>query len=636
MQYRREVDGLRAVAVLPVILFHAGFDAVRGGFVGVDVFFVISGYLITSILLAELRTGSFTLLGFYERRARRILPALFFVILACLPFAWFWLLPSDMKEFSDSLLAVTTFVSNVFFWQTSGYFDTATELKPLLHTWSLAVEEQYYLFFPLFLMVAWRLGTRAIVAMLAAIGLASLALAQWGTTANPDANFYLLPTRAWELLIGALAAFRLEQRTPGDSRPAVAEAGSAAGLAMIVAAILVYDHRTPFPSLYALLPTVGAVLVILYATPVTVTGRLLGSQAAVGVGLISYSAYLWHQPLFAFARHQQDGEPSSLLMAALSVATLGLAWFSWRVVETPFRNRQRVSRKRIFQFAAFGSAGFLVLGAAGTLSTGFAFRYPDPADRFLATLQMREVGLYVERRFNDRLMKPLDASDGRRKVLLIGDSFAQDVMNVLHESSLADGLQVSTRHISHRCGALWLPRERFAGHIDAGDRARCGTSGLHEDAALRRLVAAADEIWFAARWQPWQAVLVPESVAALTMQTGKVVRVFGTKEVGRVDIKALLALPRDERLRTRGQVGTETLDINSQLRNDLPAAQFVDVQTPLCGTVPGSCRLFDREGVLLSHDGRHLTPPGARWLGRQLAASGELQRPVARPQSAGN
>lgn len=158
MNYRREIDGLRALAVLPVILFHAGFETFSGGFVGVDVFFVISGYLITTIILSELEQGKFSIANFYERRARRILPALFFVLLVCIPFAWFWLLPSDMIDFSKSLVAVSVFASNIMFWRESGYFDTAAELKPLLHTWSLAVEEQYYVFFPLFLILFWKLG----------------------------------------------------------------------------------------------------------------------------------------------------------------------------------------------------------------------------------------------------------------------------------------------------------------------------------------------------------------------------------------------------------------------------------------------------------------------------------------------
>jgi peptidoglycan/LPS O-acetylase OafA/YrhL len=199
MKYRAEIDGLRALAVLPVILFHAGFEWFSGGFVGVDVFFVISGYLITTIIISEMADGKFSIINFYERRARRILPALFFVMAACLPFAWFWLAPTHLKNFGQSLAAVSTFSSNILFWWESGYFDTAAELKPLLHTWSLAVEEQFYLLFPLLLMITWRLGVRWILTLLALLFLCSLALAHWGAYNYPTASFYMLPTRGWEL-----------------------------------------------------------------------------------------------------------------------------------------------------------------------------------------------------------------------------------------------------------------------------------------------------------------------------------------------------------------------------------------------------------------------------------------------------
>jgi len=212
MKYRKEIDGLRTLAVLPVILFHAGCTTFSGGFVGVDIFFVISGYLITTIIVDEMEQGSFSLLNFYERRARRILPALFFVMLCTLPFAWFWMLPQDLKSFSQSLVALPLFASNVLFFLTSGYFDTANELKPLHHTWSLAVEEQYYVLFPLFLMLAWKLGKKWIILLLLLVAVVSVLAAQWGSTTHPSFTFYLLPTRGFEILIGALISLHINHK----------------------------------------------------------------------------------------------------------------------------------------------------------------------------------------------------------------------------------------------------------------------------------------------------------------------------------------------------------------------------------------------------------------------------------------
>lgn len=393
MRYRAEIDGLRAVAVIPVILFHAGFKTFSGGFVGVDIFFVISGYLITSIILSEMEEGKFSLLNFYERRARRILPALFFVMLVCLPFAWLWLVPADMMGFSQSLAAVSAFASNVLFWRTSGYFETAAELKPLLHTWSLAVEEQYYLLFPLFLIGAWRLGKRSILSLLVVAAIMSLAAAEWGSVKRPTASFYLLPTRGWELLIGVFVAFYYSNNRKQDFSRWVDQAWSTIGLMLLLYAIFVFDHQTPFPSLYTLVPTIGAALIVLFATPKTWVGALLGNPFLVGVGLISYSAYLWHQPLFAFAKHRSMDEPSKLLMGLLAVVSVVFAYFSWKYVETPFRSKQKFSREKIFTYATAGSVCFICVGLAGHFSGGFESRFDLPksvADSFKTTDKSKE------------------------------------------------------------------------------------------------------------------------------------------------------------------------------------------------------------------------------------------------------
>lgn len=384
MDYRREVDGLRALAVLPVILFHAGFEVFSGGFVGVDVFFVISGYLITTIILAELEQGKFSIINFYERRARRILPALFLVMLACLPFAWLWLLPSEMKGFAESLVAVPLFASNILFWRESGYFDAATELKPLLHMWSLAVEEQYYVFFPLFLMLAWRFGKRNILVLLAIFALASLGVAHWGSKADPAANFYLLPTRGWEFLIGAFVAFHLSAKIRTEPSRTVQEFGSVAGLGLLLYSVFVFDKSTPFPSLYTLVPTIGTALIILCATQATSVGRILSLKVFVGVGLISYSAYLWHQPLFAFARHRGLTQSDQSEFTFLVLLTLLLAWASWYFIEKLFRDKSSISRNSIFLFGITGSLFFVSLGLLGHFNNGNMAQLDAEQESFLA------------------------------------------------------------------------------------------------------------------------------------------------------------------------------------------------------------------------------------------------------------
>lgn len=365
MDYRREIDGLRALAVVPVILFHAGVGSFSGGFVGVDMFFVISGYLITTILLAELTLGKFSIVNFYERRARRILPALFLTTLVGLPLAWFTLLPFEIRDYAQSLVAVSVFASNILFWQKSGYFDSAAEFKPLLHTWSLAVEEQYYVLFPLLLMVLWPLGRRAIVAVLAVAFVASLAAAQWAAHAAPTAAFYLLPTRGWELLLGAFAALYLGHADPARFDRRLCEVAGWSGLGLIAYAIFAFDKTTPFPGLYALLPTVGTVLIIVYARADNAVGQWIGNRYCVGIGLISYSAYLWHQPLFAFARHATVAAPGGPLLLLLAALALVLAYLSWRYVEAPWRQRARIKRPLVFGTAVLGSLCLFAVGMLG-------------------------------------------------------------------------------------------------------------------------------------------------------------------------------------------------------------------------------------------------------------------------------
>jgi len=454
--YRREIDGLRAVAVLPVILFHAGIGGFGGGYVGVDVFFVISGYLITSIILGARAEGGFSLIHFYERRARRILPALFFMIAVCLPVAWIWLLPADMRNFAQSVAAVSLFASNFLFWWQSGYFAAAAEMKPLLHSWSLAVEEQYYLFFPVLMLLLWRFAPRRVGAALLVIALASLAASHWMAYAHPAAAFFLLPTRAWELAIGALLALHHAGRS--SERPAgrFREWGGIAGLCLIAAAVVGYDKSTPFPSLYALAPTLGAAMVIEYATAGSLAGRLLGSRLLVGIGLVSYSAYLWHQPVLVFARYIAPSPPGLPLLAGLILLSFVLAAFTWRYVERPFRNPAIIGRRGLWLSALCIGLLFLGFGVAGHVTKGFESYYLDHrlnedqkaalriiqaqagrdiyehmADNGDCVFWSRRITPEVERRYADctRRFGP--------GVVVLGDSHAMNIYNLLAKAGAA-------------------------------------------------------------------------------------------------------------------------------------------------------------------------------------------------------
>jgi peptidoglycan/LPS O-acetylase OafA/YrhL len=440
MKYRPEIDGLRALAVVPVILFHAGFELFSGGFVGVDVFFVISGYLITTILIEDIESQRFSLVNFYERRARRILPALFFVMLVCIPFAWKWMLPNQMKDFSQSLAAVSLFASNLLFWKESGYFDAAAEQKPLLHTWSLAVEEQYYVLFPIFLFLAWRYGKNRVFWMIVVMASISLLLSEWGWRNKATANFYLAPTRAWELFSGSIAAF-IVQKNGVQKNNFLA----LLGLAAIIFSIFAYDESTPFPSVYALVPVLGVVLLILFADKETSAARLLGTKIFVGVGLISYSAYLWHQPLFAFARIRLVENPSSVQMLTLIASSIVLAYFSWRYIEKPFRQRDLTNRKAIFSFSLIGILCFLFIGYQGHSTNGFKSIILN--DRELAVLETTERSREPTCEYAvDKCFEFLEHGE-KDTILLLGDSNAYHFSSGLR--NLADDMSYDLVQLTH-------------------------------------------------------------------------------------------------------------------------------------------------------------------------------------------
>ncbi|MFX0540147.1 acyltransferase family protein [Roseovarius sp. S4756] len=370
MRYRPEIDGLRAVAVIPVILFHAGFAPFAGGYVGVDVFFVISGYLITTILISEREAGTYSLLGFYERRARRILPALFVVLLVTIPFAWRWLAPDPFDDYARSGAFAALFLSNFHFLEKSSYYDIGSALRPLLHTWSLAVEEQFYLLFPLVLVPLGAFARRKFLVVFLILSVLSLALAEWGWRNYPGQNFYFTFSRLWELLAGSICAAILFARPRMRS-----DVAALAGLAMILWSVFNYTAATPFPSVYALVPIVGTALVILFADTGTRAARLLSAAPMIWVGLVSYSAYLWHQPLFAFARIRSIEEPPLWVMALLSAVTLGLAWLTMRYVETPFRRRSLLpGRRGLLSVSVAGIAGFAALGFSGVATDGYPSR----------------------------------------------------------------------------------------------------------------------------------------------------------------------------------------------------------------------------------------------------------------------
>ena len=377
LSYRPDIDGLRALAVLPVVLFHLGSGGlVDGGFAGVDVFFVISGYLITTIIQRDLIRGCFTLSGFYERRILRIFPALFTVLAVSLILAWFTLLPQDFEYFGRTLTATASFSSNILFWLNSGYFAPDSEFIVLLHTWSLAVEEQFYIFFPLILLALARKAPHTRILFLSILFLISLALALWVIEAARSFAFYSLPTRAWELIAGSLLALvtlpSLQARTMHIL--------SLTGPVFIMLAVVGYNDGTQFPGAPALLPVVGALLVIYTGQHGLFAGqRMLSLKPAVFFGKISYSLYLWHWPVIVFFKYGTSWELTSLWQIVLLCLCIVLAYLSWRFIEQPARKQEMLRGSKLLFSALLCCVFFAVIGAIITSKKGVP-------ERFLADL----------------------------------------------------------------------------------------------------------------------------------------------------------------------------------------------------------------------------------------------------------
>ena len=448
MKYRREIDGLRALAVMPVILFHTGFIVISGGFVGVDIFFVISGFLITTIIINEMECESFSLINFYERRARRILPALFVVITCSLFWAWFSIPPDAFKDFGKSLIAVSFFSSNFLFVLTSAYFDIRSELKPLLHTWSLAVEEQYYLIFPIFLLYLRLVSKRIIVVILLNIIIISIILAEWGSRKYPIISFYLLPTRGFEILIGSVLAMIMNINGKNILKNQIInEYASLSGLILVIYSIFAFDSKTPWPSLYTLIPTIGAGLIIFFSSEKNLVGNLLANKFLVGTGLISYSAYLWHQPIIAFSKNRSlsgNEEVNSLLIIT---STIILAYFTWQFIEKPFRNIKIISSKFILYFSIIGTLFFSVTGLLIYKSNGFRNddgRIPPNIKWFSLSEKLDIIGdLCIPKPYNQSGISLCEFGDinSKRNIILYGDSHAQAISEELNKYFLKNNIK---------------------------------------------------------------------------------------------------------------------------------------------------------------------------------------------------
>jgi peptidoglycan/LPS O-acetylase OafA/YrhL len=432
--HRDDIDGLRAVAVIPVLLFHFKTGLFSGGFTGVDIFFVISGFVIANSISTDMQRGDFSIANFYFKRVRRIFPALIATVIVSTVAATIILLPSDLVDYNRSLISTGWFVSNIYFWKASGYFATSAQLKPLLHTWSLAVEEQYYLVAPLAFMLIGRFGKGRWSAYLIPICILSFITSVVAVFVAPTANFFLFPTRMWELLLGAIIAF---SSLPAPKSLLVRNLIAALGLIMILFGMVIINESDPFPGWNALFPCIGTALIIqsgigFHIPEMAAINRMLATRPFVAIGLISYSLYLVHWPIASFTRYLTLREPSTLESLLMLAASLVLAWLSWRYIERPFRKIGQMRSRKVLISGAAAMLATFVAGTVGILNGGFPLRYPDFIDRTISGVEDWGGDLCFHQNqskagdWSAEVCTRIHGSNGR--ILLWGDSFAAQYM----------------------------------------------------------------------------------------------------------------------------------------------------------------------------------------------------------------
>lgn len=437
--YRPEIDGLRALAVVAVLLCHANFTLFSGGFVGVDVFFVISGFLITSLIAADLRQGSFSFINFWERRIRRILPPLIVVLIPVLIAGWFLHLPSDYKMLGQQVAAQSAFSSNVLFKSQAGYFDEASSVKPLLHTWSLSVEEQFYLFFPVVFVFLWRRKPQHLRFYLLGFAFVSYIWAAIIVHNSPSSAFYLLPFRAWELVLGALLALRGQALPLSRMGKEVMGWG---GLALIVVSVLFFSEETPFPWA-ALPPCLGAALMILSnQSGLNGAGRVLALRPVVFIGLISYSLYLWHWPIISFVRYAEFMPFTPVVAVACLALSFFLAVLSWKFVETPFRRKIFLPSTGQAYAAGIGSLALCgLIGLGLHFTNGFPARLDPQVVRYAAGVtdtnpHRKACDKPRPERFKNDEVCQTNPDSGRKPAFIVwGDSFADALAPLFYDLS---------------------------------------------------------------------------------------------------------------------------------------------------------------------------------------------------------
>lgn len=623
LEYRPDIDGLRAIAVLAVIGFHAFPEFVPGGFVGVDVFFVISGYLISGIILKSLDENSFSISGFYSRRIRRIFPALIIVLLICLVGGWFLLFADEYKQLGVHTVAGSSFVSNFALWHEAGYFDGTATSKPLLHLWSLGIEEQFYLLWPVLLLVLYRIHPRSIPLAIAGIALSSFLLGAITVDVDPTEAFYSPASRLWELLFGSALAARSDRvdRFFGTNSRNVR---SALGLGCMVIAFFAFDKDFLFPGWWALLPVVGAFLVISAGSTHGLNRTFLSASPLVKIGLISFPLYLWHWPLISFAHIIESGQPSVFLRSTAVAASFLLAWVTYRYVEIPVRRRPnpKVTIYLVTSLVMVGAIGFQIKNFDGIPSRSIQdaqhFNIEKIGKERLASMRAGHCHFYrPDDTFagNMAIIGDCLSLDAHRKnILVIGDSHAFDLRTSLSQAyKEINFLQVT--------GSGCTPIEA----VHKPDMNRCGELVRYVKYDFKELVKL-DGVILSARWSNDFKTLTSD-IEYFQMR-GIPVVVFGPTFEFSDDVPKILSRNRSHKpnLMLSSYLLKDKFRLDVQMEkffNGIGVSYVSKINNLCAGEV---CPALSENQELFILDYGHWSPDGSKYYGEIFRANHVLEK----------
>tara|TARA_B110000483_G_scaffold188067_1_gene222911 strand:- start:302 stop:2200 length:1899 start_codon:yes stop_codon:yes gene_type:complete len=611
--YRPEIDGLRAIAIISVIIFHIDQNILKGGFLGVDIFFVVSGYLITSILYNDLINNQFSFKKFYIHRITRLVPMISITLFMTVILSVIFMIPSEIIKYSESLFFSSIFFSNIYFWREDGYFRDIDLEKPLLHFWSLSIEEQFYILFPLMIFLLFRYKQNIYIYIIFFLLLSFLIniFSDLNSDIGNEAIFYLLPTRGWEILLGSLCAlikFKINLKK---------SLFSYAGFILIIMSFFFVDSNYTIPSQYILPVVLGTSMIILFTSKDDILGQILSHKILVKIGLISFSLYLIHHPVFAFIRIYDFDNKLNFLLPASLLLIFPLSFLTWKYIEIPTRLKFRDNYSfynPINLLLIFLISFSIIFYFFVNKTNGLNYKNTDILEQKLLLLNIKEEGSYVKENFTNNLLKEFNDNE-LPNLLIIGDSFAMDFVNMIFENKLIDDrAEISTFHISRSCGNLYLDKNEISKFISQSNLKRCKDQNRFNNKKLLNNLNHADYVFLVSSWKEWLLPILPQSLERITEKTNAEIYIVGPKNFGNLSVKHILNLPNDQREINQFPIRDSLKKINIQL--DELFDNYINIQNIIC-IDKDYCQII-HNGKLLTYDGSHLTKYGAKYLGSMI------------------